>query len=151
MKRTNRLLPPVIISLLLCFCVGNAHADRILYSYDSSGNRISRQKEILIRGSEQDAEEDKDKKSEPMQEDLSDHRITIYPNPTQGNFSVEITGAGSLEGASITIYNMSGRIIYYNGEPQVTNEIDITVCNNGLYLLVIRVDGESSTWKIIKI
>lgn len=86
-----------------------------------------------------------------MLDDLVNHRITIYPNPTQGDFSVEISGAQSLDGASITIYNASGSIIYYNDHIDDVNSIDLTPCTNGIYLLVIRVEGESSSWKVIKI
>jgi len=123
-----------------------AHADRITYTYDASGNRTYSQKEIIIRGSHSN-----DGDRDPRRQDLSLHRITIYPNPTEGRFSVEITGDGTLEGASITIYGATGSIVYYDDEVDAENDIDITPCTNGIYLLIIRVDGETSSWKIIKI
>lgn len=142
----NHVLRPVAISLFLLICTMSARADRYVFSYDASGNRVYSQKEILIRG-----DESQENDSNPRQESLSLHRITIYPNPTEGQLCVEITGEGSLEGASITIYGISGSIIYYNCELQNSNEIDLTPCQNGMYLLVIRIDGDTSTWKIIKI
>lgn len=147
MKRTNQILMHLLCLLLACTSAVPVCADRIKFTYDSSGNRILRQKEIIIRQTANDSE----RKSNPMLDDLVNHRITIYPNPTQGDFSVEISGAQSLDGASITIYNASGSIIYYNNHIDDVNSIDLTPCANGIYLLVIRVEGESSSWKVIKI
>ena len=147
MKRTNRFLYPVIVTLFLCLCAAYAHADRILYTYDASGNRTYSNKEILLRGDGLDQDNDR----RPRHQDLSMHRVTIHPNPTEGRFSVEITGDGALEGASITIYGATGSIVYYDDDVDAVNDIDITPCTNGIYLLIIRVDGETSSWKIIKI
>ena len=146
MKRTKRLSWPIIFSLLICLCFQVVYARRVLYSYDSSGNRTQAHKEITLRG-----EGDVDNTdSEPRNEILSLHRITIYPNPTKGQLSVEITGEGSLEGASITIYSMNGSVVYSNNEPEGENNINLSESPNGIYLLIIRVDGETSSWKIIK-
>lgn len=147
MKRTNQLIKHPLCLFLLCITALSVCAERIKFTYDSSGNRILRQKEIIIRQTANDSE----RKNNPMLDDLVNHRITIYPNPTQGDFSVEISGAQSLDGASITIYNASGSIIYYNDHIDDVNSIDLTPCTNGIYLLVIRVEGESSSWKVIKI
>lgn len=146
MKRTKRLSWPVIFSLLICLCFQVVYARRVLYSYDSSGNRTQAYKDIIFRS---EGEVD-DVDSEPRREDLSLHRITIYPNPTKGQLSVEITGEGSLEGASISIYSMNGSVVYSNSEPEGENNINLSESPNGIYLLIIRVDGETSSWKIIK-
>lgn len=132
------------ISLLLCLCSSNSFADRIVYSYDASGNRTS-SREIIFRGGNS-----QDNDSVPRRHDLSLCRITIYPNPTEGQLRVEITGTESFDGASITIYNASGTVVYQDSELDAVNDIDITQCPNGIYLLIIRIDGETSSWKIIK-
>ena len=137
------------IYLLLIFILfsASANADGIInYSYDASGNRILAEHIINLRH----AETDSTGKTKPMLHDLTSHRITIYPNPTDGIFSVEIGTPETIEQSSITIYSMTGTIIYHDDEPDAANEIDITSSPDGMYMLIIRVDGESSTWKIIK-
>lgn len=146
MKRINQLLLPIAFYLLSCLCAANAYADRILFTYDASGNRVYSEKEILIRGEES---QDDDKK--PRHQDLSLCRITIHPNPTEGQLSVEITGAESFDGASITIYSASGSIVYYDNSLDNENGIDLTPCPRGIYLLIIRIGGETSSWKIVRI
>ncbi len=143
MKRNLYLLSLFLMTL---FTV-SVHADGIInYTYDGSGNRTSAERIINLR----QAETDSTGKVKPMLHELTSHRITIYPNPTDGNFSIEIGTPETIEQASITIYSMSGTIIYRNDEPDAINEIDITSSPDGMYLLIIRIDGESSTWKIIK-
>ncbi len=146
MKKISRKVVLILLTSFLGMCATAVYADRILYTYDPSGNRTQAHKEITLRG--QGDSDDSD--LELRRESLSLHRITIYPNPTQGRFSVEITGDGYLEGASITIYGMRGNVVYSNAEPEVENNIDLSECSNGVYLLIIKVDGEVSTWKIIK-
>ena len=147
----KRNLYPVLIPLLSIFLMSlfavSVHADgTINYTYDGSGNRVSAVRVINLR----QAETDSTGKVKPMIHELTSHRITIYPNPTDGNFSVEIGNPETIEQVSITIYSMSGTIIYRNDEPDAVNEIDITSSPDGMYLLIIRIDGENSTWKIIK-
>lgn len=144
--RKNHLIRYIASAFLLSLGMAEAHADRIFYYYDASGNRTYSQKEIIIRGNLP-----KDGDRAPIHHELSLHRITIYPNPTDGCLSVEITGEGTLEGASITIYSSTGSIIYLDSSIDEMNEIDLTQCQNGIYLLMIRIDGEISSRKIIKI
>lgn len=144
MKRTYHFIRWMICTLLLCAFVNTINADRIVYNYDASGNRTS-SREIIFRGGNS-----QDNDSVPRRHDLSLCRITIYPNPTEGQLRVEITGSVSFDGASITIYNASGSVIYNDSELDTVNDIDLTLCPNGIYLLIIRIDGETSSWKIIK-
>lgn len=148
MKRNlySVFIPLLSLFLMTLFTV-SVHADGIInYTYDGSGNRTSAERIINLR----QAETDSTGKVKPMLHELTSHRITIYPNPTDGNFSIEIGTPETIEQASITIYSMSGTIIYRDDEPDAVNEIDITSSPDGMYMLIIRIDGETSTWKIIK-
>ena len=140
------LLRLFVISLFISVFSVNAYADRVVYSYDASGNRIQSQKQIRLR----DAENGSDQDTIPLRESLSSHRITIYPNPTKGQFSVEITGSAIPDNSSISIYSLQGSVIYQDDEPDILNEIDLSSHPNGIYMLRITIDSETSTWKIIK-
>lgn len=145
MKGIHFYYKHIICTLMVCLFFSSIFADRYVFTYDASGNRTSCDKEILIRG-----EESEDNDKQPHQQDLSVCHITIYPNPTDGHLSVEIIGTESFDGASITIYSASGSIVYYDNTPGNENEIDLTAYPRGIYLLIIRMGGETSSWKIIK-
>ena len=144
MKKKDFLLRLTVISLFLSIISISLFADRVVYTYDASGNMTQSQRQIRLRenGSDQD--------TVPMRETLSFHRITIYPNPTKGRFSVEITGTEIPENSSITLHNLQGGVIYSNNAPDQLNEIDLTPQPDGLYILTIKIDSETSTWKVIK-
>ena len=73
--------------------------------------------------------------------------ITVYPNPSEGKFSIDL---GSANGASsITIMNLSGQAIY---SKTVKDQQVITMQQNfpaGLYILYIEKGGLISTTKLI--
>ena len=144
MKNKDFPLRLTVISLFLSIISISLFADRVVYTYDASGNMTQSQRQIRLRenGSDQD--------TVPMRETLSFHRITIYPNPTKGRFSVEITGTEIPENSSITLHNLQGGVIYSNNAPDQLNEIDLTPQPDGLYILTIKIDSETSTWKVIK-
>ena len=144
MKNKDFPLRLTVISLFLSIISISLFADRVVYTYDASGNMTQSQRQIRLRenGSDQD--------TVPMRESLSFHHITIYPNPTKGRFSVEITGTEIPENSSITLHNLQGGVIYSNNAPDQLNEIDLTPQPDGLYILTIKIDSETSTWKVIK-
>lgn len=148
MKRTDRLLQPIILSLsLLCVRPVMIHADRIQYSYDAIGNRILSERELPLRNNGNGSPSDTISRHDM----LSSHRITILPNPTDGRLIVEITGIETVDNTSIVVYNNNGSIVYSNAQIQAENEIDLTSCPSGMYLLIIKLDNETKIWKIIKI
>ena len=146
MKNKDFPLRLTVISLFLSIISISLFADRVVYTYDASGNMTQSQRQIRLR----DAGNGSDQDTVPMCETLSFHNITIYPNPTKGRFSVEITGTEIPENSSITLHNLQGGIIYSNNAPDQLNEIDLTPQPDGLYILTIKIDSETSTWKVIK-
>ena len=146
MKQMNRVIRSIIFSLLLLMTGTIAQADSISYYYDANGNRVTLLNNGMNRSNPTDETERK-----PSSESLGQHRITIYPNPTDGRISVEITGTGSLEESAITVYGIMGNMVYNDSEIDVENEIDLTTCPDGMYILIIKIGSDIGIWKIIKI
>jgi hypothetical protein len=73
----------------------------------------------------------------------------FYPNPTKGLTSIKtITNIDSVE-----VFNQLGqKIITYTKDVQTDLKIDLSEYNNGIYLVVIKDDGQKvTTKKLIKI
>jgi len=64
--------------------------DVISYAYDNAGNRTSRKVVVYTTTLTHAKKQTQDPK--PVEEQLGERKITVYPNPTKGALAVEITG-----------------------------------------------------------
>lgn len=138
-----------VLSVFLSFSTTQLFADRITYNYDDAGNRISRQKEIVIDTRFSITENPISEKS--YEDSLSTAKIVIYPNPTYGQLRIDIIGCSSFEGSFISLLNLSGQQLKKWDELSESVTIDITEYKPATYLLKISVAESVSTWKIIKL
>ena len=63
--------------------------------------------------------------------------ITLYPNPTSGFIYVN-----TKQPYALSIYDLTGKLVGTSN--------DVSNLSNGMYLVVIRIDDNSYTYKIIK-
>ena len=75
--------------------------------------------------------------------------LSVYPNPTNG--IVYISGE-EIEGASVSIVEISGRIIQKNAATAKGNTVQVTIENlaSGFYFIVIENGSKKSVRQIIK-
>ncbi len=83
-------------------------------------------------------------------ESLSEKTLRIYPNPTEGALKMEIVGWNESDNGSICIYDMGGMEILMTEPIGAVTDIDITSSPEGMYIMLITLNGEKTTWKIIK-
>ncbi len=74
-----------------------------------------------------------------------DQNFLIYPNPSDGNFFIQVSGIFSAE-----IYDISGRIIISKEELFEKHQFDITSKPAGIYFIKVTQKGTSKTFKIKK-
>lgn len=150
MKHTLQLL---ILFLLLAT---TATAQKITYSYDNAGNRIVRRVVILQNKAAFVASNNKmagggiDSKM-LFTEQLGSRKITIYPNPTRGRLAVEIEGIPNKSNIKAQLFNIKGALL--KQLPITANSktpVDMQRLNAGTYLLVLFIDDERLTYKVIK-
>ena len=137
-----------LLSVVLSMWAGlDICAQRIKYTYDNAGNRLTRQKEIVVqtRGALSDEEE-----PSVYEEELSETKVTIYPNPTRGMLKVDISGVEKFENARISLYDLTGKLLQQWAGISQSNEIDLSERTPGMYIMQIAYNGKISSWKIIK-
>lgn len=138
---------PIASALLLFTLCASALADRVTYSYDASGNRTDSQREIVFtRG----ASNSKSAQSKKYLDSLSLARIAIYPNPTEGELRIDITGIEDFTDTELTVRSLNGSVLEHIQPLDVTNEMDLTGYADGIYLVIIKLKDQTTTWKIIK-
>ena len=138
------------------FFGASLHAQTIKYTYDTSGNRLSREKVINmsrlksysgVSGTSEVATAELPK----FQDELSDMKITIYPNPTNGLLKVDITGGNIPSNAKIYLYNALGALVCQLVGIAGSNTVDISAHPAGAYVMrIVLGNNNISTWKIIK-
>ena len=83
---------------------------------------------------------------------LSDIKQTIfnvYPNPTNGIFSIELAIASKYE---VTVYNTLGQIVHSGVTTNTMHgdtEIDLSACDKGIYTVELKSDQDIYTEKLI--
>lgn len=152
MKKDKRISKRValifLLSVVLSMWAGlDICAQRIKYTYDNAGNRLTRQKEIVVqtRGALSDEEE-----PSVYEEELSETKVTIYPNPTRGMLKIDISGVEKFENARISLYDLTGKLLQQWAGISQSNEIDLSERTPGMYIMQVAYNGKISSWKIIK-
>lgn len=82
---------------------------------------------------------------------LSDEKISLYPNPTQGILNVLISGAGH-QALDLILLDSYGRIVLREDKLNATNntiQLDLSGQAHGMYFLRIVANQQSFTRKII--
>ncbi len=136
----KRKLITLMLFVLLSFAASAQTS--VTFSYDYSGNRITRQ---LYIGSNS-------RNRAPQAtavESLSGKKVSIRPIPAESKVWVEITGLTDADICILRIYNLSGKLLKeQNAEKSTT--LDLSSYKQGVYILSIELNKEKKTWKIIK-
>jgi hypothetical protein len=127
------------------------YSQNVHFNYDPNGNRSAR----YISGTPEDS-----LKSTVSQELLfpgsmlvssdtnTGKMITIYPNPSDGNFFIIVDGARG-DKCRITLYNISGQVIY----KMVSIDTDIRISGeeimSGVYIISIDLIDRSYRAKLV--
>lgn len=119
-------------------------AQKIAYAYDAAGNRVNR--EIILNRAI-----NADDVTEEYFTDLVDKRqITIYPNPTHGNIKIEFNGIDSIENCTISVFSTESKLLLVKEISLPITELDISNQPNGVYIMIVEINNEKISWKIIK-
>lgn len=137
-----------LLFFFLLSCVWGMAQPITTYRYDYAGNRISRKIVMLYTRSAPA----KAKKADPppVEEQLGERKITIYPNPTKGALAVEITGGDTKDAINLTLFSAQGVQLQGIKVTAFTTPIDMTHYPDGWYILRIQAGDKTKEFKIIK-
>ncbi len=75
--------------------------------------------------------------------------ISIYPNPSQGIFTINNKSNSDL---SLIIYDITGKQVFFkNNVSDLSFEIDLSSLTNEIYTIKINTDSNVITKKIVKL
>lgn len=132
-----------LIALLLLATTMSIGAQNLTYTYDNAGNRTTR-----VSASNKSPQAPETVTALP--ETIAEKAIVIYPNPTDGILSVDIKDYTNEVQAEFRLTDLSGRTIIDRKASSGRQTLDLSRQATGIYLLHIRINGESIVRKIIK-
>jgi hypothetical protein len=140
----------IIFLILMLYATISEAQTKVGFSYDVISNRVKR--EIIRKSSVANKFSNSISASsiKPVSERIDGMEITIYPNPTLGQLSVEITCMPQNTSGEITIYNMEGKLMQHQKKLETLNQLDLSTCLAGIYILRIKIEKKVSEWKIVK-
>lgn len=138
----------LFILILFVLSCGFVYGQYVNYRYDASGNRVERK---LIDMTYKSAGAEEEEEEEEEHEDvLADVSFSIFPNPTTGLLKVRVCNIPEGEQIKIELYNINGTLIEKRNYSNSEEILDLSSQLQGVYLLVITMKEQSSTWKILK-
>lgn len=143
----------LLIIGLLIMLAASGFAQSISFTYDETGNRLTRELLIeKINNNESSDTGDEQKTTLALDKTITinDVEVTISPNPNGGKFEVSIGNLGEQPNVEIYLHTMLGKQIYKSEQVQPITTVNITNRENGTYILTVIVNGTKETWKVIK-
>ncbi len=139
-----------VLPAFLFICIFS-FSQTIIYSYDNSGNRDGR---VYVPPSKSTMDDNKSSSEEqtekPLCDQFGDIGIKIYPNPTRGELSIELENLPEDIEGQISVYDISGKLVYIQTELVNINPVNIESYADGMYTLRIILGDNISEWKLIK-
>lgn len=137
----------LLLTILSLFSMAGMAQNKIAYTYDDAGNRTSRKVVILAPLSQETKSAGA---PAPVEEELGEQKITVYPNPTKGELAVEVTGGDTKDEIRMVLYNVQGSQLQNKGCVAGKTRIDMSAYPTGLYILRIITGNKTVEFKIIK-
>lgn len=137
-------IPLITILLLL---TARLQAQKVCITYDKAGNRTNRT--ICLKSKEATSDSVSIAKI-PITENMGEMVITLYPNPTKGQLTIQITNITCETEGALELYDLSGRLVIVQKTVGESTMLDISRYPLGIYLMRIRACDKVSEWRIIK-
>ena len=120
---------------------------KVSYYYDASGNRIQR---VIVLQSQQAKRLNSRASNDSFTETFGERKVQITPDYSEGILRVRVIKFKSEDCCNLSVYSSGGELIAQRKNVNYTTEFDLSNRANGIYLLKVEFNGESTTWKIVK-
>ena len=143
----------ILVMAFWLVCTYGQTTPPVSFVYDKDGNMTARN--VVKSGSSTKSATDagNSKYEEPEQKVFTvqegEQTVSIYPNPTTGNFILGVTLLDSRQKNYLLLYDALGHLLL---TVQIKQDLTLVEIKGppGIYLLDIHLGGNVSKWKIIK-
>jgi hypothetical protein len=135
----------LLLSFLSVFFFGMAQ--KVAYDYDMAGNRIARK---VVELNNPSYAKQYVETPVPIEDQLGERKITVYPNPTKGALAVEITGGDQKDQMTLSVFSSQGVQLQNIKVSAITTPVNMSAYPSGWYILRLQVGDKMTEFKIIK-
>lgn len=138
-----------LIVFVLFTVMGTVYAQtcvKLVYSYDASGNRISRT-QINVSGADCVRKGIADSASEQISED---RKVVLFPNPVQELLNIHLVGNWKNEKSQLWLYDAAGKLVSKRSNLDIENQLFFHEMPVGVYVLKLLIDGKMYEYKIAR-
>lgn len=75
--------------------------------------------------------------------------MLVYPNPTEGQFQVDLSTADLEEDASLSVVDKLGRVVYSSAATQSNINVDLSNMTGGVYLVRVENNGITASKRVV--
>lgn len=137
----------ILTVFLLLFALTIKAQQKLAYTYDNSGNRESR---TIVLANKSAAVINEESSSEFFEETVVDKQVKVYPNPVQSELILSVSGYGETVVGKYFLYRNDGALLMLQKLTSEKTTVDMSHLHSGFYVLRLVINGEESTWKIVK-
>ena len=123
----------------------------VRYTYDNAGNRLSQYtlpdeetRNRQLGGSLDDSS------GSTQSRQIAGHTVSVTTNAVTGLVTVEVFGLDASDDCLLSVYSLPGIQIVSQQVTDTRTTIDLGDCTKGIYILLVHLNSESATWKILK-
>ena len=120
---------------------------KVTYYYDASGNRIQR---VIVLQKQQTKRLSSRVPNDSFTDTFGERKVQITPNYSEGILRVSVTKFKNDDCCDLAVYASGGELIAQKKDVSSTAEFNLSARPNGIYLLKVIFNGESTTWKIVR-
>jgi len=175
----KRLITVILLINIVFFTYSqnaNLPSSYFNYSYDSTGNRIKRELIVISnsppapgnhrgndslgknvgtenQGLSKAGSPESNTGNKPggsYEAFIGEKKVSIFPNPTKGELSIVIANFDRFCTGSITISDMSGKVLFRNSNISASNSLNISGFARGSYVLRVVVNGKNKEYVLVK-
>ena len=146
----------VFINLLTAATLFSQAISHVEFAYDDAGNRTTRQV-IYLKSTVADSTQQLKKTAFQQQTDsvaykstLGSREVSIFPNPTQGLFTIAMEIQEDDSPVKLELFSLAGKSILQQTIRQPKTMVDLRSHPAGTYILTISLVGNQRSWKVIK-
>lgn len=137
----------ILVTCIMLAALNIQAQQQLSYAYDAAGNRVSRT--IVLGTRSADATTNKTD-SVFFEEMLAEKQIKIYPNPVQSQLTIAVEGFETGMQGEFSLFNIAGIMLVRQRITNGTTYVDMSRYTKGTYILNIQLNGQPTSWKVIK-